>query len=342
MARSSKGKSSKVDSLFPRIHQAIQSGDITKVQEYIQAGDNIEECTYHGMSPVELAVEQEEPEIMQLLLNSGADPNFSQSETPLVTAVGRSNLDIVRLLVDAGADINNDAFGHSALIEAVHQGCMEIVMFLVEQGADINALDEEGVSVIVKASRLENDDILNYLKPMTSEQVLQKVSTEQFFESARHGRIDMVNQFLAQGISINIASESGRTALAVAAIENQVEMVQHLISSGAQVSGVVGEMALKDAVSELHHEVVKVLLEAGVDPNTPNTDEYGLPCLLEAICPFTMNRHDRLATVHVLLEYGVNRNVVDDYGKIPLHYAQEKEDPELVALLEERDHSQAT
>jgi ankyrin repeat protein len=102
-------------------------------------------------------------EILQLLLDAGADPEAATDDhtTPLMVAagLGRSNYQpgtprgarsqsaeaAVKILVEWGAEINavNEA-DFSALHGAAFRGLNEVVEYLVEQGADIDALDFRG------------------------------------------------------------------------------------------------------------------------------------------------------------------------------------------------------
>ncbi len=57
-----------------------------------------------------------------------------------------------------------------------------------------------------------------------------------FTESARWGRIDLVKEFLAQGVGVDATDEYGRTALILAASGGQLDVMQLLIEEGADVN----------------------------------------------------------------------------------------------------------
>jgi hypothetical protein len=118
-------------------------------------------------------MERESPELLELLLSNGVDPNkggvcgimsyldsaVSQSSEAMVRiliaygadlnsygvlrlAVTARNIDIIRLLLEAGADPNwrEGNGGETALCHAVRLRCGDAVGLLLEYGADVNIL----------------------------------------------------------------------------------------------------------------------------------------------------------------------------------------------------------
>ncbi|MXY25741.1 MAG: hypothetical protein F4Y45_14640 [Acidobacteria bacterium] len=99
-------------------------------------------------------------EMMQLLVDLGADPSITTEEgaTPLMAAAGvgiwkigenpgtnEEALAAVELAWELGNDVNAvDVNGDTALHGAIHRGADNIVRFLVEKGANIDAVNENG------------------------------------------------------------------------------------------------------------------------------------------------------------------------------------------------------
>ncbi len=88
--------------------------------------------------PFKTSSEQGQLEIVQLLLSSGTDPDFSGNFTPLQAAIFGGFADIVQVLLDAGADVNKEVKNTTPLKLATEQGKPKIIQMLLEAGATPN------------------------------------------------------------------------------------------------------------------------------------------------------------------------------------------------------------
>lgn len=93
-----------------------------------------------GLSPLHLAITENKPEIVELLLANGADLNIFDRKhglPPLVWAAEYGNEEIVKKLIEAGADVNALCFGglNGALAKAIIRNYPKIVKLLLESGA---------------------------------------------------------------------------------------------------------------------------------------------------------------------------------------------------------------
>lgn len=91
---------------------------------------------------VKYAIAQRRPEILDILIQAGADLNARDEAgfTALQDAALSGNLDSVRILVDHGADVNagDKATGATPLYMAATMGREQVVSLLLEKGADPN------------------------------------------------------------------------------------------------------------------------------------------------------------------------------------------------------------
>ncbi|CAI7591781.1 unnamed protein product [Penicillium glandicola] len=126
-----------------------------------------------GTRALAFAVRHGKIQIAEILLQSGAPPQFCASEVPeawenraewmqpLLHAVKRNSLELVELLLSYGADINvecserpgsgiNQSFDH-AIFWAVEKGQEEMVNLLLERGVDPNVTDMIGQPLLTYA-----------------------------------------------------------------------------------------------------------------------------------------------------------------------------------------------
>jgi len=98
-----------------------------------------------GFSPVEEAIERNNHEVLQRLVDLGADLNTvnhpGEDYVPIIQATQEQDLEAMRILVDAGADVNIAIWGGTttALRTAVADDWMGGVTLLVDAGADITS-----------------------------------------------------------------------------------------------------------------------------------------------------------------------------------------------------------
>jgi len=117
-----------------------------------------------GSTPFLQAAKVADVQMMQLLVDLGADPSLTtdQGATPLMAAAGvgiwkigenpGSNteaLEAVKLAWALGNDVNvADVNGDTALHGAVHRGASNIVKLLLDNGADVDAINKKGWSAL--------------------------------------------------------------------------------------------------------------------------------------------------------------------------------------------------
>ncbi|KAI9834920.1 MAG: hypothetical protein M1819_002643 [Sarea resinae] len=194
---------------------------------------------------VKSAVESGSIEIVQMLLNAGADVNdqWDDERTALQRAVQKNNNDMVQLLMEAGADVNAPgfgSFGRTALQEAAENGNMHLVRLFLQKGADINAPASScgGVTALQAA--------------------------------AIKGHANIALLLLKAGVNVNApaANEKGRTALEGAAEHGRLDMVQLLLNYFREPNALSAqcERAAVFARQEGYSEIVNLLEDYKNDP----------------------------------------------------------------------------
>lgn len=164
---------------------------------------------------------------------------------------------------------------------------------------------------------------INLLLSMDSNSQDKSKLEEEFIEAAKQGDIKKVKEIIDLGININCISKDynsknhNYTALNRAACWNKVDVVNLLISSGADINFKcsIGKTPLMDAVTGNAKDTLKLLINAGADLNAQ--DYCGQTALVEAARWSALD----LNIMKILLDAGAKINLGDDQGRTPIFFA---------------------
>ncbi|AID46972.1 ankyrin repeat protein [Penguinpox virus] len=159
------------------LHEAVEEGDISKVEELINSGEYINNVLYKkGNTPLHLAVINKNLDMMRLLLARGADPDVPNTNcfTALHLAVMADYIEGIKLLLNYRACTNlEDCYGCTPLLIAISKEDTELCRMLLDAGADVNYFSKRPCMTAMCYAIQEN-------------------------------RIDMVSMFLHRGADSNI------------------------------------------------------------------------------------------------------------------------------------------
>ena len=155
---------------------AIAVNDLAKVKEFLAKGVNVNSGCSSGQLPIMEALGDDKAEILDFLLDHGADVNLTATVagmemTPLGVAVSNGLTASVKKLLDHGAQTEKEKqllLQETVLFSAVRNGNPEIVRLLVDHGADANHKDMLGDTPISLAEKFGKTDIVGILKQTKS------------------------------------------------------------------------------------------------------------------------------------------------------------------------------
>ncbi len=186
---------------------AAFKGKVQIVKTLLEMGADPNTALTSKATPLGLSVAF--PAIQKLLLEHGANPNQvinANNDTPIFQAISQNKIASIMLLIQAGADLNHEnSTGTTPFIIAIEYGMIEICMKMLENGADPN-------------------------KPF------QGMSPLQFVCSSEEVSIPLVKKILEKGANPNYIGDGGRSALHLAAIRRNEELIQVLLEAGADLS----------------------------------------------------------------------------------------------------------
>lgn len=128
-------------------------------------GRNINSRIDNGMSALMVAAHRSRLDLVEQLLEAGADVNLLNDDenSALWFACVSSDVEVVRRLIGAGADLDNqNVNGATCLIYAASSGKLNVLRALADAGADLTRQTLDGFTALDSASTLS---ILRFLKP---------------------------------------------------------------------------------------------------------------------------------------------------------------------------------
>src|ERR671915_575158 len=175
--------------------------------------------------------------------------------------------------------------------------------------------DASGVSALMRA-------LYRFDKALT-ETVKRRVEAFDVFEAAAFGDHDRLTELLSDEPSlVNAYSGDGFTALHFAAFFGRHEAAALLIERGAEVDalgrGWMTGTAMHSATSRLQSDAVRILLEAGANPNVRQSGGW-TPLHAAAM-------NGDLASVELLLAAGADPAATNDEGRSVVDLAAESGD----------------
>ncbi len=314
------------------IHDAIENEDLNRVQAIVaQNPDQVDAKNPHNNTPLHLAALNGNKDIVEFLIDNGADINLGDNENspPIVNAAIAPHFDIVKLMLDRGASPSLvDDNGMTPLHFAAIGGDPRIAELFLSRGTDANATNRNGLSPAIYAAYRGKVDVLKLLEDNGVD--LHQTTgggTSLLHGAANNGSVETCEFLISKGIDPDVADTTGRTPLFDAAERGRFEAVQFLLKNGASATTVTSEdqSPLHVAVYGDDPQILELLLNAGADPDAAGF--FGYRPLHNAL--FGNN----IESVRTLLSNGADPDVQDENGVTPLHLAAADGDLEICRLL---------
>jgi len=202
------------------------------------------------------------------------------------------------------------------LFEAIEAGDDARVKTVLDADPALaSSRDASGVSALMRA-------FYRFDKPLI-ETVRGRVDALDIFEAAAFGEVDRLTQLLgAEPSLVTLYSGDGFTALHFAAFFGRYEAAALLIERGAEVDafgrGWMTGTAMHSAASRLQSDVVRILLEAGANPDVRQSAGW-TPLHAAAM-------NGDLTSVELLLASGADATATNDEGRSVIDLATESGD----------------
>lgn len=231
------------------LHEAIILGDgseryVDTVRVLIAAGVNVTIPSQRdGITPIQHAESRRYDEIARILRAAMGDDRPRDPDAALLSAAAGGDADRVALALRAGAKIEaRDASRRTALLLAATFDSLTVAKVLTYLGASADALDDQHDTpwlVTGVTGSVPMAELLLTLDPDLG--ILNRFGGTSLIPASERGHVDYVRRVARTRIDIDHVNNLGWTALLEAVI----------LGTGGPA----------------HEEIVRILLDAGADPN---------------------------------------------------------------------------
>lgn len=224
-----------------------------------------------------------EGRIMHHLIMKGSysDKPNELGQTPLMGCALRGYKNAVEVLIEKGADLSKrDLEGWTPLITAVHAGAIEIVEHFLNEHLEKVLIDAQTVSgrtALIHATNIGHiETVLLLLEKKASVHLTDWVGGTALHHAASYGRPEMAALLLEHGATVDAVDDRHETPFSVLCdtSPDRGPMEEVPKYSGDENVSMPWIRFRRPIVSGQWVETMHVLLDAGADPNSANTDNY--------------------------------------------------------------------
>ncbi|XP_057978784.1 E3 ubiquitin-protein ligase KEG [Malania oleifera] len=328
------------------LHRLASEGDVAGVRDLLaksasgngsnSLGSLLEAQNADGLTALHLACRRGCAELVEAILEheeAKVDVLDKDGDPPLVSALAAGSPGCVHSLIRRGANVGSrlqEGFGPSVAHVCAYHGQPDCMRELLLAGADPNAVDDEGESVLHRALAKKYTDCAIVILEnggCRSMALLNSKNLTPLHLCVATWNVDVVKRWVEIASldeiadAIDVPGPVGSALCLAAALKKDHEiegreLVRMLLAAGADPTAqdpLHGRTALHMAAVANDVELVKIILDAGVDVNIRNMQN-------------TIPLHVALARgakscVGLLLSAGANCNLQDDEGNNAFHIA---------------------
>ena len=257
------------------LHIAAKRGNIRAVQALVPHAKRegwLDAYDNSGFTPLYYATSERKHEVIQCLLENGAQNRGAEGKSPLHRAAENGDLHAVKSIMGA-RPINDRKYlycsysYYSPLLSAAKSGSREVIDFFIEAGESVTVKGHEGTPLLV---------------------------------AARYGHVDAVRCLLEHGARLDKEGYDRKGAMQCAAMGGHVGMLEFLMELGLDInySGGFEDSPIHLAVKNGHAGAADLLLSKGAHVDT---------CTLSNFMKHAAKSND-VKMLEVLLKHGAPIN----------------------------------
>ncbi len=281
--------------LFPRtwdataLHLAARDNSVDIVKALLTAGANKNAIDRLGYTPLHGAISEGADDAAQELIRAGADLSAKPGEgqagyavenhgQPIRTALESASVQTVKAMIDAGTDIAHD-IGPDAMGWIDRRDVQQKIQLLLDYGFSVDGKGPQSRRAIHVAAG--KDDVVSLALLLDHGADLEarggNYALTPLMTAAYAGANKAVTFLVDHGADIHASVENFGSVLYVAAFAGKTDTVRLLLSMKLPIDLQAGRQS--DRATPLHMaywnndaEMIRMLLDAGADPNARTTD----------------------------------------------------------------------
>lgn len=334
---------------------AAEKGYDRIVAMLIKFGAEVDAVDLDSNTALYLACKNGFSSVVEMLLKAKSDLSLSISKLVREEVVG------IKTLLEAGVSVDyTDKWKKSLLMNVIlyNQNPAEMLKFLIKSGVDINARDADGETVLMKAIRRRQIEVVRTIfqnHPYNID-LTDKNGQLIFVDLLKKNDVIFLNLLFELGVDINdILSKSASNeevskqlidmgakvnqAMILASLRKDAQAILNLINLGADYRHI-----LLDALEYEDFELAKMILNQGIDVNQivvyllEEKKSKALMSLFKLkMIPkdfiFDLIKGCQLQILNRLSDLGANLDTIDSTGKTTLIAAIEAEDFDIAEFL---------
>jgi len=337
-----------MDTPATQISFASVYGDTAQIDEILHELDkeNVSlslnaKRSFDKMTPLHLAIANNERETVKYLLSKGANTNEQDDygNSPLHWTCRVGDEDLFDLLVKKDSSLlqlkNND--GKTILHTACEFGYPKLVQKILKTEASVQTTDVTGMTPLHLASENGHKAVVKLLLDNDAElETKDKKKRTPLHCACENGHVGAVSQLLKKNANMETTESQGRTSVFVAYRYRHLDVVKLLLDKGANLEATDNSSRTLLLVAYGHgeEEIVQLLLDKGA--NLEATDKRN-----ETLFHLACSQGDE-ATVRQLVAYGVNIHAKNRYNEAPVEIALEEGFKNIADYLSEIAKSETT
>lgn len=315
---------------------AARSGDVARLREWLDAGNDPNQYDSAGWTPLLWASVRGHADAVDLLLKKDADSSIPHKRSGglAVHFAGHSgDVDTSKLLLDKKPEHINavwDVNGHNILLQAAFYGHLDLAKFLVGKEQDFAITTARGLGAMDLARQFQNNAMMDILRPYDVPTEAKAAYYQKYLKRIAplippgKAREQELADRLVRSIETGIKSAATDPSAVQSTLDAVSGIVEKEKADVNRLGGPLGQPALivvatgnngfpsNPNLASLRNQLAKYLLEKGADPALHENHPMAVQTIIRAAV------FNHLEILKMCAEYMTSKQMADTINEVPL------------------------